>query len=833
MANPLILSQPGLVLAQSVLTKGVYPNFYGETRFGGSAAVLGTIITTAFDPKSTQVLTPAQGQVVEAVAGIDGTDAMYSVLGNVYGGDVDVSFALPDLAGGLIFGTQPSNPGAGPMGTVVGEAGNAVNLAQTQLPAMLGGTSEPISNIQYGQKLQYLIQVIGDFPNGAPATNETLGTIYPYAGKGIPMGFMLAAGQLLPIQEYPALYSLVGTTYGGDGISTFALPDLSQMVPIGAGGDYDLGEIVGSTNIFLNPANVPSAPNTETADVPISTMQPSLAVNFLINTLGTVNDVEIGEATLGQVIMYAGEYVPEGWMLAQGQVIPINDYVQLYQIIGTQFGGDGINTFALPDLRNRSIIASGGDSNLAIGAVLGQANITVSQDNLPEITVSVPGVFLTDDSGASNLDHVTNAFAVNVSAAWPGAQVEFSSDGRTWSTSYTAQEGSNSLYVRQIDVLGQVSASSQPLKFTLDSTAPVTPTILIDRFVLASTVGSSDVPHTASGSLGLVDIEPGALVQYSIDGGVTWSEHFQAVEGRNAVMTRQVDRAGNVSESSTPFVFDLVGSGDQPAEVWTVTNTSGAVSAYVQGMGVIADGLGSTQVDTVHFSLQQSLTLPSDFENTVLSGIGASNVVTGNQHLNQFIVLEGSWRLDGKDGVDTVVLHQKLDDYLVQQSDLDGTLQVTLIGPDGKLVLSDIEVIQFADAKLVQSEDGQLQDLYHLYATALGRTPDFEGLDYWHNEMQRGSSLSEVASSFLDSNDFANRNGQTLTSLEFLDLAYQTLLGRDPDQAGQDYWKAQLDAGASSRGDVWLSIMFSEEGEMFASSHPIMWVPTGAALEMG
>jgi hypothetical protein len=387
--------------------------------------------------------------------------------------------------------------------------------------------------------------------------------------------------------------------------------------------------------------------------------------------------------------------------------------------------------------------------------------------------------------------------------------------------------------VRQIDVLGQVSASSQPLTFTLDSTAPVTPTILIDRFVLASMVGASDVPQTASGSLSLIDIEPGALVQFSIDGGSTWSEHFQAVEGRNSVMTRQVDRAGNISGSSVPFVFDLVGSVDQPAEVWAVRNSSGAVSAYVQEIGVIADGLGSTRVDTLHFSLQQSLTLPSDFENVVLSGIGAYNMVTGNEHANQFIVLEGSWRLDGQDGVDTVILHQKIDDYLVQQSDSDGSLQITLIGPDGKLMLSDIEVIQFADAKLVQAEDEQLKDLYQLYGTMLGRSPDFEGLDYWMKDIDHGNTLSQVANSFLSSSDFANRNGQTLTSLEFLDLAYQTLLGRDPDQAGQDYWKAQLDAGADSRGDVWLSIMFSKEGEMFASSHPVIWVPTGAALEMG
>jgi microcystin-dependent protein len=61
-----------------------------------------------------------------------------------------------------------------------------------------------------------------------------LGTVVPVAFPFAPRGFMTCAGQLLSIQQNSALFSLLGTTYGGDGQSTFALPDLRGRVAVGA-----------------------------------------------------------------------------------------------------------------------------------------------------------------------------------------------------------------------------------------------------------------------------------------------------------------------------------------------------------------------------------------------------------------------------------------------------------------------------------------------------------------------------------------------------------------------------------------------------------------------
>ena len=65
--------------------------------------------------------------------------------------------------------------------------------------------------------------------------DEYLGVIKLFAGNFAPVGWLFCQGQTLPIQQYAALFSLLGATYGGNGNTTFCLPDLRGFIPIGAG----------------------------------------------------------------------------------------------------------------------------------------------------------------------------------------------------------------------------------------------------------------------------------------------------------------------------------------------------------------------------------------------------------------------------------------------------------------------------------------------------------------------------------------------------------------------------------------------------------------------
>ncbi len=78
-----------------------------------------------------------------------------------------------------------------------------------------------------------------------------VGEIRMFAGNFAPAGWMFCDGSLLPISEYETLFNLIGTTYGGDGQSTFALPDLRGRLPIHQGDGFTLAETGGAESITL------------------------------------------------------------------------------------------------------------------------------------------------------------------------------------------------------------------------------------------------------------------------------------------------------------------------------------------------------------------------------------------------------------------------------------------------------------------------------------------------------------------------------------------------------------------------------------------------------
>jgi microcystin-dependent protein len=90
-----------------------------------------------------------------------------------------------------------------------------------------------------------------------------IGEIRMFGGNFAPAGWAFCAGQLIPISENDALFTLIGTTYGGDGQETFALPNLQSRVPIHTGTDpkgttYQLGEMAGTEQETLSTQQIPS-----------------------------------------------------------------------------------------------------------------------------------------------------------------------------------------------------------------------------------------------------------------------------------------------------------------------------------------------------------------------------------------------------------------------------------------------------------------------------------------------------------------------------------------------------------------------------------------------
>lgn len=89
-------------------------------------------------------------------------------------------------------------------------------------------------------------------------SDQYLGEIRTFSGNYAPKGWAMCNGQLLPISNNQALYTLIGTTYGGDGKTTFALPDLRGRIGIHMGTGYPLAQAAGTEEVTLTVAQIPA-----------------------------------------------------------------------------------------------------------------------------------------------------------------------------------------------------------------------------------------------------------------------------------------------------------------------------------------------------------------------------------------------------------------------------------------------------------------------------------------------------------------------------------------------------------------------------------------------
>jgi microcystin-dependent protein len=370
--QPFTNYQPSLVVTETMAVQGTFPPIGGIGPATGDTLGFVYDFAGTFAPSGT---IPLQGQTLSIQQNIP----TFALLGTTYGGNGTTNFAVPNLTGQAAMGTG-AGPGLTPRQLGVATGSSTVTLSTAQLPAPKGG-GQPFNNVQPSLPLQPLIATAGIFPStgGNSGSASFLGQVAYFGGGFAPGGWTVANGQLLSIANNTALFALLGTTYGGDGKTTFALPDLRGRIIVGADNAQPLGASFGAESTALTAAQLQGAP--------VSNAQPSLAMNYLIATSGIFpsqgggNSLSATTPTLGEIVTFAGGFAPSGWALADGELLNIADDQALFALIGTTYGGDGITTFALPDLRGRTVIGAGNGFN--VGDVMGQDPITLGPANFP------------------------------------------------------------------------------------------------------------------------------------------------------------------------------------------------------------------------------------------------------------------------------------------------------------------------------------------------------------------------------------------------------------------------------------------------------------------
>jgi microcystin-dependent protein len=413
-AQPIALGQPVLELNYIICTNGSYPSsddyaeppFLGEVRlFAGNFAPAGWMF--------------CQGQLLN----ITNYTALFSIIGSTFGLDSTNQFALPDTrARVLVTAGEPIGMSEFYLGQQSGAAqtvlGGAFPVHTHPLPPFYGNAvSGPAGNVSFPRAnrspyitLYSLVYMLGNFPDSAQTTYEPfMGQITMFAGR---FGFPNAGrteGQVLAINNNTTLYSIIRTTFGGNGTTTFALPDLRGRVGMGSGPGPGLtartfGAQIGSETVVITTNQMashqhplPSLPpmvwltSAAGGNQPQPLIQPSLVVKFIISTNGEIPSpfVQATNKMIGQIQLYAGTNVPGGWMLCEGQTLNVASYPALFGVVSNFYGGDGVTTFSLPDLRGRIPV---GAPTGQPGATYGAESFVMSAAQLPPHTHSVPAL---------------------------------------------------------------------------------------------------------------------------------------------------------------------------------------------------------------------------------------------------------------------------------------------------------------------------------------------------------------------------------------------------------------------------------------------------------
>lgn len=296
-----------------------------------------------------------------------------------------------------------------------------------------------------------LFDIAGAWPRDPGSAVATMAMVHNMAGNVPTYGAPACDGRLLDIIDYQALTGLIGTTFGGDGLRTIGLPDLRGRPATGGG----------------------------TTQPPVGD---GLAMTYLIAADAVAGGTSF--PMLGAIGLFGANFVPSGWLAADGSAMPISQNIALFEAIGTAFGGNGESVFMLPDLGQRAAVGAGN------GVALGQ-DVAAGSNGVPGlginylINVASPPAPEGGNGGfppeTAMLGEVIAFAGTNPPAGWQvcdGQLMEIASNKALFALIGTTYGGNGTSTFALPDLRGRMltgPARSETLAFQAESPGPFNP----------------------------------------------------------------------------------------------------------------------------------------------------------------------------------------------------------------------------------------------------------------------------------------------------------------------------------------------------------------------
>lgn len=335
-------------------------------------------------------------------------------------------------------------------------------------------------------------------------------------------------------------------------------------------------------------------------------------------------------------------------------------------------------------------------------------------------------------------------------------------------TSIPLGDGSYVIFSKATDTYGNVSAASANLSFSVDVHPPLAPT----GSVVTNGSGMADGNQP--------------IFNGSAEAGTT----LDLLNGSSVIGQTTVSPGGTWSITPNPL-----GNGSYNV---TVRSTD------------VADNSTSSSTQLA-FNVSSSLNRTGTPGNDSLSGSAGNNA------------------LEGLGGIDTAVYASARANYAIDRS-TNGFTVSDAVGGDGHDSLLGVERIKFSNTTVAIDISGSGGQAYRVYKAAFDRVPDAAGVGFWIAQMDKGTTLHDVAAGFMASAEFTTLFGANPTTTAFVDKLYNNVLHRPLDQAGFDFWVNAVDARGVARADVLAS--FSESAENQAQvigsiQHGFEFIPFG------